>query len=152
MLFSYQLTLPNSVQPFAFEPQKLLYYIIASFVCQELFSFLFNQDFQAKNSFFQPKLLKLCVNNFCIISHFRRLSRTFLNYFLRNSFIFLSKLFSSCATDSIIPQLPYTVKHFFYFFDINFCRYHFRLFYPVSFYYSFFPDPFFRNSSSIISS
>ena len=152
MLFSYQLALPNSVQPFAFELQKLLYYIIASFVCQELFSFLFNQDFQAKNSFFQPKLLKLCVNSFCIISHFRRLSRTFLNYFLRNSFIFLSKLFSSCATDSIIPQLPYTVKHFFYFFDINFCRYHFRLFYPVSFYYSFFPDPFFRNSSSIISS
>ena len=152
MLFSYQLALPNSVQPFAFEPQKLLYYIIASFVCQELFSFLFNQDFQAKNSFFQPKLLKLCVNSFCIISHFRRLSRTFLNYLLRNSFIFLSKLFSSCATDSIIPQLPYTVKHFFYFFDINFCRYHFRLFYPVSFYYSFFPDPFFRNSSSIISS
>ena len=152
MLFSYQLALPNSVQPFAFEPQKLLYYIIASFVCQELFSFLFNQDFQAKNSFFQPKLLKLCVNSFCIISHFRRLSRTFLNYFLRNSFIFLSKLFSSCATDSIIPQLPYTVKHFFYFFDINFCRYHFRLFYPVSFYYSFFPDPFSRNSSSIISS
>ena len=152
MLFSYQLTLLNFVQPFAFEPQKLLYYIIASFVCQELFSFLFNQDFQAKNSFFQPKLLKLCVNSFCIISHFRRLSRTFLNYFLRNSFIFLSKLFSSCATESIIPQLPYTVKHFFYFFDINFCRYHFRLFYPVSFYYSFFPDPFFRNSSSIISS
>ena len=58
MLFSYQLTLPNSVQPFAFEPQKLLYYIIASFVCQELFSFLFNQDFQAKKFFLSIETVK----------------------------------------------------------------------------------------------
>ena len=58
MLFSYQLTLPNSVQPFAFEPQKLLYYIMASFVCQELFSFLFNQDFQAKKFFLSTETVK----------------------------------------------------------------------------------------------
>ena len=54
------------------------------FCLSRTFSFLFIQDFQAKNSFFQSKLLKLCVSNFYIISYPRQMSRKICNHQIDN--------------------------------------------------------------------
>ena len=121
LLFSYQLALPNFVGVVLLLNRKSFYILSQSLLfVKNFFLFLFNQDFQVKKFFLSIETAKLCVSNFCIISHIWNLSRIFSNYFLRNSFVFLSKLFFSCATESIISQLPFTVKHFLYFFHTIF--------------------------------
>ena len=78
MLFSYQLALPNSVQPFAFEPQKLLYYIIASFVCQELFSFFVQSRLSSKKFFLSIETVKALRQQ---LLHYITLSKIVKNFF-----------------------------------------------------------------------